>query len=57
MNKSWIIIWGLFIVVSGAAFPIYNLGKSHTYVLTGINLYLNIACYIELGIWRNIKHI
>lgn len=44
-----LILWLLFIIISGAAFPIYNFGKHFSYALTGLMLWLNIACYIELG--------
>lgn len=59
MKKKWFaILLILFVITSGAAFPIYNLNKHYTYSLTGILLYLNIACYIELGIFeKNIMKI
>ena len=53
MKKAWrIILVVLFIVTIGAAFPIYNFGKHYTYALTGITLYLNIVCYVELGVFE-----
>ena len=53
MKKAWrIILLALFVVISGAAFPIYNFGKHYTYALTGITLYLNIVCYWELGVFE-----
>ena len=53
MAKKWrFALVLLFIIVSGSAFPIYNFGKHYTHVLTGILLYLNIACYLELGIFE-----
>lgn len=53
MAKKWrIALVLLFIIVSGSAFPIYNFGKHYTHALTGILLYLNIACYLELGIFE-----
>ena len=47
-----IILLMLFIVVSGAAFPIYNCGKSYGHALTGIILFLNVTCYLELGVFE-----
>ena len=53
MAKKWrIVLIILFVIISGAAFPIYNFGKHYSQVLTGIMLYLNIACYLELGIFE-----
>ena len=53
MAKKWrFALVLLFIIVSGSAFPIYNFGKHYTHALTGILLYLNIACYLELGIFE-----
>ena len=53
MKKAWrIILLALFVVISGAAFPIYNFEKHYTYALTGISLYLNIVCYWELGVFE-----
>ena len=53
MAKKWrIALVLLFIIISGAAFPIYNFGKHYSYALNGILLYLNIACYLELGIFE-----
>lgn len=40
----------LFIVIAGATFPFYNWNKHYSYTLTGITLWINIACYIELGV-------
>ena len=57
-TKWYIALVLLFIIISGAAFPIYNFGKHYTQVLTGIMLYLNIACYLELGIFeRRVLHL
>ncbi len=47
----WILIV-LFVIITGAAFPIYNWEKHYSYALTGINLWLNIVCYIELGVFE-----
>ena len=53
MKKIWcVILFALFIIISGAAFPIYNFEKHYTYALTGIALYLNVVCYMELGIFE-----
>ena len=53
MTKKWrIVLMILFVIISGAAFPVYNFGKHYTYSLTGIMLYVNIACYLELGIFE-----
>lgn len=53
MSKKWrIVLIILFVIISGAAFPIYNFGKHYSHALTGILLYLNIACYLELGIFE-----
>ena len=53
MSKIWrTVLVALFIIVSGAGFPIYNLGKHYAYALTGIMLYVNIACYLELGVFE-----
>lgn len=38
------------LVIAGATFPFYNWNKHYSVALTGINLWLNIACHIELGI-------
>lgn len=52
MAKKWrVLLILLFVIVSGSAFPIYNFGKHYTQVLAGILLYLNIVCYLELGIF------
>ena len=52
MAKKWrIVLIILFVIISGAAFPIYNFGKHYSYALNGILLYLNIVCYLELGIF------
>ena len=40
----------LFVIIAGAAFPIYNWGKHYSYTLTGITLWLNIAFWIEVGV-------
>ena len=40
----------LFVITGGAAFPIYNLTKTLDTNIVSILLFLNIACYIELGI-------
>lgn len=45
----WILII-LLVIIAGAAFPLYNLGKHYSYALTGITLWLNLAFYIELGV-------
>ena len=61
MKRIWcVILFVLFVIISGASFPIYNFGKHYTYALTGITLYLNFVCYIELGVFekkimRNLK--
>lgn len=47
----WILIV-LFVIIAGAAFPFYNWNKHYSYALTGVTLWLNIACYIELGIFE-----
>ena len=53
MAKKWrVLLILLFVIVSGSAFPIYNFGKHYSQALTGILLYLNIACYLELGIFE-----
>jgi len=53
MKKTWcIILFALFVVISCASFPIYNFEKNYTYALTGITLYTNIICFIELGIFE-----
>ena len=53
MKKYWfVILWALFVIVSCAAFPIYNFNKHYSYSLTGITLYLNIVCFAELGIFE-----
>ena len=53
MAKKWrFALVLLFIIVSGSAFPIYNFGKHYAHGLTGRLLYLNIACYLELGIFE-----
>ena len=53
MKKYWfVILWVLFVIVSCAAFPIYNFNKPYSYSLTGITLYLNIVCFAELGIFE-----
>ena len=53
MAKKWrVLLILLFVIVSGSAFPIYNFGKHYTQVLAGILLYLNIVCYLELGIFE-----
>ena len=53
MKRKWhIILLIMFVIISGASFPIYNLTKHYTISLTGILLYLNIFCYIELGIYE-----
>ena len=52
MAKKWrVLLILLFVIVSGSAFPIYNFRKYYTQVLAGILLYLNIVCYLELGIF------
>ena len=52
MAKKWrVLLILLFVIVSSSAFPIYNFGKHYTQVLAGILLYLNIVCYLELGIF------
>ena len=54
MPKIWrVVLIALFIIISGAGFPIYNFGKHYAYVLTGIMLFVNIACYLELGVFEN----
>lgn len=52
MKKKQLImvLLALFVVIAGAAFPFYNWNKHYSVALTGISLWLNIACYIELGI-------
>lgn len=45
----WMLII-LFVIIAGAAFPLYNWGKHYSYTLTGITLWLNLAFYIELGV-------
>ena len=53
MAKKWrVLLILLFVIVSGSAFPIYNFRKYYTQVLAGILLYLNIVCYLELGIFE-----
>ena len=53
MKRKWhVILLIMFVIISGASFPIYNLTKHYTYSLTGILLYTNILCYIELGIYE-----
>ena len=47
-----IIIFILFVVISCASFPIYNFGEHYTYALSGVSLYLNLICYIELGVFE-----
>lgn len=48
-----VIICLLTVIISGAAFPIYNFTKQYSYVLTGISLWLNVFFYIELGKYEN----
>ena len=47
-----VILLVIFVIIAGAAFPIYNWNKHYSYTLTGITLWLNIACYIELGVFE-----
>ena len=44
-----IALWVVFLLVACCAFPIYNFTKSFGIPIMGINLFLNIACYYELG--------
>lgn len=53
MKRKWhVILLIMFVIISGASFPIFNLTKHYTYSLTSILLYTNILCYIELGIYE-----
>lgn len=53
MKRKWhVILLIMFVIISGASFPIYNLTKHYTYSLTSILLYTNILCYTELGIYE-----
>lgn len=47
-----VILLIIFVIIAGAAFPFYNWNKHYSYTLTGITLWLNIACYIELGVFE-----
>ena len=49
-KRLFAILLVIFVMIAGAAFPFYNWSKHYSYTLTGITLWLNIACYIELGI-------
>ena len=52
-RKGFLVIFLIvFVIIAGAAFPFYNWNKQYSYTLTGITLWLNIACYIELGIFE-----
>lgn len=53
MKRKWIVILLiLFVIISGSGFPIFNFTKNYSQSLTGILLYVNIVCYIELGIFE-----
>ena len=54
MKKKYlfIILVGLFVITGGAAFPIYNFGKHYADALKGIIVWLNIVCYMELGMFE-----
>lgn len=47
-----VILLIVFVIIAGAAFPFYNWNKHYSYTLTGITLWLNIVCYIELGVFE-----
>ena len=47
-----ILIFALFIITGGAAFPIYNFTKAYEASLTFLSLFVPFACYGELGIFE-----
>lgn len=47
-----VILLVVFVIIAGSGFPFYNWNKHYSYTLTGITLWLNIACYIELGVFE-----
>lgn len=47
-----VILLVIFVIIAGASFPFYNWSKHYSHALTGVTLWINIACYIELGIFE-----
>lgn len=54
-KKKHTVLMLSFVIVSCTEFPIYDFGKHYTYFQTGLLLFLNVICYLELGIFEKYR--